>query len=261
MKLPIYQIDAFAERAFEGNPAAVVPLLEWLPDAVMQAVAEENNLAETAFFVPDGEGFHIRWFTPKAEVKLCGHATLASAFVLFNELGHAQDNIVFHSLSGPLSVSREGELLSLDFPSQMPLACDAPELLVEGLGASPLECYRNEDYVAVFGSEQEVAAIEPLAHQLQQLDLRGVIVCSPSVEYDFVARFFAPKYGIPEDPVTGSAYTQLTPLWAAKTGKNRFKARQISARGGALHCELAGERVLISGRAVKYMAGSIEVDS
>ena len=260
MKLSLYQIDAFAEKPFEGNPAAVVPLKEWLSNETMQAIAEENNLAETAFFIPSDNGFHIRWFTPKAEVKLCGHATLASAFVLFNCLGYRAESINFDSLSGPLSVTREGNLFTLNFPSQNPEVCDVPEDLVKGLGERPLECYRNEDFLAVFGSEKEVLNINPNHNHLEQLDLRGVIITASSSEHDFVARFFAPKYGIPEDPVTGSAYTQLMPYWSGKLGKSKLKAKQISPRGGKLICEIKGDRVLISGSATKYLEGTIEIE-
>ena len=259
MKLPIYQIDAFAEQAFEGNPAAVIPLDEWLSDKVMQALAEENNLAETAFFVPSNSGFDIRWFTPNKEVKLCGHATLASAFVLFNILGYRADKIEFNSLSGPLSVSKNNELLTLNFPSQIPEECEIPENIVKGLGRRPAECLRNEDFVVVFENEEEVASIVPDHNYLKQVELRGVIVTAPSQEYDFIARFFAPKYGVPEDPVTGSAYTQLVPYWSNKLGKYKLNAKQISSRGGKLFCELDGDRVLISGKAIKYLEGEIEI--
>lgn len=259
MKLSIYQIDAFAEKPFEGNSAAVVPLEEWLSVETMQAIAEENNLAETAFFIPTNSCFHIRWFTPNKEVNLCGHATLASAFVLFNYLGYEKDVITFDSLSGPLSVTKTDNFLTLNFPSQKPERCEIPEELVKGLGKSPLERYRNEDFVAVFGSENEIASINPNYNHLEQLDLRGVIVTASSSGYDFVARFFAPKYGIPEDPVTGSAFTQLVPYWSEKMGKTKFSAKQISQRGGKLLCELKGNRVLISGSAIKYMEGTIEI--
>lgn len=260
MRLAIYQIDAFAGKQFEGNPAAVVPLEAWLPDETMQAIAQENNLSETAFFVPAADGvFHIRWFTPNREVRLCGHATLASAYVLFNDLDYGPDEIVFDSLSGRLSVSKADDLLTLDFPSQVPERCEVPDHLVKGLGAVPLECYRNEDYLAVFSTEQEVAAIEPDHGHLSRLDLRGVIVTAPSSRQDFVARFFAPKYATLEDPVTGSAYTQLTPYWSDRLGKTQLRARQISRRGGNLLCQLDGSRVRISGSAVKYMEGTIEI--
>ena len=259
MKLTIYQIDAFAEKPFEGNPAAVIPLEEWLSDEIMQAIAEENNLAETAFVVPTNNGFHIRWFTPSREANLCGHATLASAYVLFNLLGYKGHRVSFESLSGLLSVSKTGELLTLDFPAQPPKPCDIPSILAEGLGRAPIECLKSNDYLAVFESEEDVLGIDPDHHLLQQLDLRGVIATAPSLEYDFVVRFFAPKYGIPEDSVTGSAYTQLIPYWARKLGKSTVNARQVSARGGNVFCELQGDRVLISGSAVKYMEGTIEI--
>ena len=259
MKLDIYQIDAFAEKPFEGNPAAVVPLNEWLSDETMQAIAEENNLSETAFFVPTSSGYHIRWFTPASEVKLCGHATLASAYVLFEILGQAETSIAFDSLSGALTVTKSEEKLTLDFPAQKPEKCEPPEDLIAGLGKKPTECYKNEDFIAIFDDEQEIAEIEPDQTCLEKLGYRGVIVTAPSKNYDFVARFFAPKYGIPEDPVTGSAYTQLTPLWATKMDKKRFNAKQISKRGGKLFCELKGDRVLISGSAIKFMEGTIEV--
>lgn len=259
MRLKIYQIDAFAEKPFEGNPAAVVPLEAWLPDEVMQAIAEENNLSETAFFVPTDTGFHIRWFTPRMEVTLCGHATLASGFVLFDILGHGPNTITFDSLSGPLLVTKTDGLFTLDFPAQKPEPCDAPQDLIMGLGRKPLSCYRNDDYLAVFGSEEEIAQISPNQSALEQLDLRGIIVSAPSSRFDFVARFFAPKYGIPEDPVTGSAYTQLTPYWADKFGRSKLRARQLSSRGGDVLCELKGDRVFISGSAIKYMEGAIEI--
>lgn len=259
MKLAIYQIDAFAEKPFEGNPAAVVPLDVWLPDSIMQAIAAENNLAETAFFVRSQHGYHIRWFTPNSEVSLCGHATLASAFVLFNLLGYQQPVVSFESLSGELRVTQADGLLTLDFPIQPPQACHTPEPLIRGLGKAPLACLKHDDYVAVFENEKDVLAIRPDYDALQQLDLRGVIVTAPSSEFDFIARFFAPKLGVPEDPVTGSAYTQLIPYWSDKLGKSRLQAKQVSARGGKLGCERKGERVLISGRAVTYMMGSIEI--
>jgi len=259
MKLDIYQIDAFAEKQFEGNPAAVVPLDEWLPDSIMQTIAEENNLSETAFFVPLESGYHIRWFTPNKEVKLCGHATLASAYVLFNILGCKEKVLSFESLSGVLFVSKEGDLLTLDFPVQPPETGSTPAPLVAGLGKVPLECLKHADYVAVFENEEDILSIIPNHEYLKQLDLRGVIVTAPSSEFDFVARVFAPKFGVPEDPVTGSAYTQLVPYWSSRLGKSQLKAKQVSSRGGKLICELRGDRVLISGSAVTYMVGSIEI--
>ncbi len=259
MKLDIYQIDAFAEQQFEGNPAAVVPLDDWLPDSVMQAIAEENNLSETAFFVPTENGYYIRWFTPANEVKLCGHATLATAYVLFNILGCQEKVLSFDSLSGELNVSKAGDLLTLDFPVQSPEPCRTPSLLTAGLGKAPSDCLKHDDYVAVYENEADVINLAPDHEALKQLDLRGVIVTAPSSEFDFIARFFVPKLGILEDPVTGSAYTQLMPYWSHKLGKSQLKAKQVSNRGGKLLCELKGDRVLISGSAVAYMTGSIEI--
>lgn len=259
MKLPIYQVDAFASKAFSGNPAAVVPLDEWLPGAQMQAIAQENNLSETAFFVAENGAYRIRWFTPVDEVDLCGHATLASAFVLFTELGYRGDVIRFLSRSGDLTVTADGQRLTLDFPSQPPSPCATPQTLVDGLGCRPVECLQGEDYLAVFETRDDIAAIEPDFALLARLDRRGVIVTAPAREYDFVSRFFAPALGVAEDPVTGSSFTQLAPYWSGRLGKQRMNARQVSWRGGDVVCELAGDRVLISGRAVKYLEGRIEL--
>ncbi|NKB33537.1 MAG: PhzF family phenazine biosynthesis isomerase [Pseudomonadales bacterium] len=259
MNLKLYQIDAFAKKPFEGNPAAVVPLEQWLPDDTLQQIAAENNLAETAYYIATDRGFAIRWFTPGSEVKLCGHATLASAYVLFNEFNYANDKIVFDSMSGPLSVTRNDDLLTLDFPNQMPSTCEVPQDLTLGLGIEPTECYANEDYLAVYANEGTLASIEPKAEPLAQLDKRGVIATAPSAQFDFVSRFFAPKVAILEDPVTGSSFTHLIPYWAERLGKKKMIAKQISSRGGIVHCELAGDRVLISGNAFKYMEGEFTV--
>ncbi len=262
LSLAMYQIDAFAERAFEGNPAAVVPRTSWLPDGLMQAIAAENRLSETAFFVPEGRGFRIRWFTPETEVKLCGHATLAAARVVFEELKWERKEVVFESLSGPLTATRDGKWLTLDFPSQPPERCDAPEALATGLGVRGFECLRSEDYVAVLAGEEEVLAIRPDHGALARLDRRGVIATAPAADEgrDFVVRYFAPALGIPEDPVTGSAYTQLAPYWAERLNRTRLRARQVSARGGDVFCELAGDRVLISGATVIYMRAQVVLD-
>jgi PhzF family phenazine biosynthesis protein len=256
MKIPLYQVDAFASRAFEGNPAAVCPLETWLPDGLMQAIAAENNLSETAFFVAGGDGYAIRWFTPEAEVELCGHATLASAFIVFNELGFPGDTVVFESQSGPLPVTREGDRLTLDFPAQPPKACATPAEVETAFGVRPVECLRAADLLVVLGSAAEVRSANPDIGLLARVPARGIIITAADTEYDFVARFFAPSVGIPEDPVTGSAYTQLAPYWAARTGKTRFHARQVSRRGGDVTCELAGDRVLITGRAVRILTGA-----
>ncbi len=259
--MPLYKIDAFAEQPFEGNPAAVVPLESWLPDELMASIAEENNLAETACFVPVDSGFSIRWFTPsRQEVNLCGHATFASAFVLLECLWYEADVIIFNSLSGALSVTRAGELLTLNFLSQPPMPCDIPQEMFQGLGRMPQACLEAEDYIAVVESHKDILDIEPDFVALASLERRCVIVTAPSEEFDFVARVFAPKYGIPEDSVTGSAYTQLTPYWSKKFDKTTMAAKQVSARGGKLHCALVDDRVHISGKAVKYLQGEIDVD-
>ncbi len=256
----MYQVDAFARRTFEGNPAAVVPLDEWLPDTTLQSIAAENNLSETAFFVPQGDHYLLRWFTPATEVDLCGHATLASAFVLFECEGYEGDRIRFESRSGVLSVTRDGDLFVLDFPAQPPRSCAIPDPIREALGAEPIECLQAADLIAVYQDEQFVRNVAPVIERLRSLDCRGIIITAASTDYDFVARFFGPNVGIDEDPVTGSAYTQLVPYWAAKTGRTKFRARQVSNRGGELFCELAGERVLIAGTAVKYLEGVVDVD-
>lgn len=259
MKLKQYQIDAFASRVFEGNPAAVCPLEHWLDDSVMQLIAAENNLFETAFFVPTKNGFHLRWFTPVAEVKLCGHATLATAHVLFNLHGYAKQSITFETLSGDLMVTRNHGLLAMDFPAQPATPCKAPDALIAGLGKRPLEVLAADDYVAVFDNEDDVLALMPDLSQLQLLDLRGVCVTAPGRNVDFVSRFFAPKYGIAEDPVTGSAHCELAPYWAARLGKQNLHARQISKRGGYIHCQLNGDRVVLSGCAVTFMEAEIHI--
>jgi len=257
MKLPLYQVDAFASRVFEGNPAAVIPLREWLDDEVMQSIAMENNLSETAFFVPHGEGYHIRWFTPATEVDLCGHATLATAFIVFTVIAPGSSEVVFKSRSGPLAVSYDGDLLTMDFPAQPPEPCAAPQELLKGLGREPDEVLSSEDYFAVFGAEGDILRMEPDMAELRKLGLRGVIATAPGNEVDFVSRFFAPSFGIDEDPVTGSAHCALTPYWARRLGKKELHARQLSRRSGELFCEDRGGRVLVSGRAVLYLEGFI----
>ena len=259
MELNLYQIDAFTDTPFRGNPAAVIPLETWLPDNTMQSIAEENNLSETAFFVPKVEGFHLRWFTPKTEVDLCGHATLAAAYVLFDILGHNKERIEFESKSGILTVLKKDDLLVMDLPAQTPVPCNVPYEIVKAFDRTPIECLRSEDYIVVFETESDILSIKPDIAYLQKLDLRGVIITAKSRQYDFVSRFFAPKHGIDEDPVTGSAHTQLIPYWARKLDKTKMKAKQVSHRGGELVCELRNDRVLISGKAVKFLEGKIEL--
>jgi len=259
MKIPIYQIDAFSNHVFSGNPAAVCPLEGWLEDSLLQAIAQENNLSETAFFVPEGDDYHIRWFTPVAEVDLCGHATLAAAFVIFNYFNTSSGHVSFNSKSGRLTVVKEAELLAMDFPSQPPVLCEAPKELLDGIGKEPLEVLCSEDYVAVFLSENDITELNPDMAILKKLDLRGVIVTARGKNVDFVSRFFAPKFGVNEDPVTGSAHCALTPYWANKLNKKNLHAYQVSQRGGELFCKDNGDRVIISGRAVQFMEGSITI--
>lgn len=260
MRLKQFQVDAFAAQVFEGNPAAVCPLGSWLDDGILQAIAEENNLSETAFLVPiEGSVFELRWFTPVTEVDLCGHATLAAAHVLFEELGYQSEQITFKTRSGELLVKRDGEQLRMDFPVRPPRQCQAPTSLLEGLGITPLEVLVADDYIAVVDSEDMVRSIKPNFAALSQLDFRGVIVTAPGQSVDFVSRFFAPKFGIPEDPVTGSAHCELTPYWAERLGKSSLCARQLSKRGGDLICELDGERVVLVGKASTFMTAELRL--
>ena len=261
MNFTIYQIDAFADKLFTGNPAAVIPLDAWIDDVLMQQIAEENNLAETVFFVPKQDGFHIRWFTPELEIDLCGHATLAAAFVLFNLLGYEKDTIIFYSQSGPLKVHRDGEYIALDFPSWKPeRVTDYPEELMKGLGITEhLGVYKNRDYIVELETEKDVLEVKPDFSLLNKIDVIGIIITAPGSNCDFVSRFFAPNCGVPEDPVTGSAHSQLIPFWAEKLGKDKMHAMQLSKRGGQLWCEQNGERVMIKGKAVFYMKGEISL--
>lgn len=261
MKINVYQVDAFANKAFEGNPAAICPLSEWLPDQLMQDIASENNLSETAFFVPNDDGYGLRWFTPSTEVDLCGHATLAAAHVLFEELGFEGEEIRFNTKSGSLSVSRVDGRLHMDFPAQVPQPCELPPQLVEAFGITPQDCLKFADIIAVLPSEDLVHDAAPDMALLEQLECRGIIITAEAEDYDFVARWFGPRTGIKEDPVTGSAFTQLVPYWADRLGKTSFEAKQVSQRGGEVSCELRGERVVIAGKAVMYMRGVIELDN
>lgn len=259
MQLKLYQIDAFAKKIFEGNPAAVCPLDSWLDDALMRKIAMENNLSETAFFVKEGTNYHIRWFTPLEEVDMCGHATLASAFVLFEILNYPNDEIVFDSKSGELRVRRERDKLLMDFPAQEITACPIPLAIAEAFVMQPKECYKSMDYLLVFENEEDILKAKPNLEKLKNIDARGVIITSKNQEYDFVCRFFAPKIGIDEDPVTGAAFTQLAPYWSKVLGKNEFRAKQISQRGGEVFCKLYGSRVEIAGYGIKYFEGIVEL--
>ena len=264
MRIPLYQIDAFVtEQPFSGNPAAVCPLDSWLPTDLMQAIAAENNLSETAFFVAEGEGYRLRWFTPATEVDLCGHATLASAYVVFDRLSPARRSVTFTTeKAGPLTVTRDGDLLALDFPARPPEACATTDAVTDALGRRPAALLAARDYLAVYDSADEIAALKPNVAAVAALDRFAVIVTAPGRgEVDFVSRFFAPARGVDEDPVTGSAHCTLIPYWAERLGKTRLMARQLSRRGGALACAVVGSpgggRVTIAGRAVPFLEGTI----
>lgn len=259
MTIPIYQADAFTDKLFGGNPAAICPLTEWLPDATMQKIAIENNLAETAFFVKTDTGYKLRWFTPEYEIDLCGHATLASAHILFTELGFDGDEIHFETVkAGTLHIKREGDKYTMDFPSRPPIPIEPPNGLAEALGdKQPQAFYRSRDYFLVYETEQDIKDLTPDFFALSKMDTVGVIVTAPGDNSDFVSRFFAPGAGIAEDPVTGSAHCNLIPYWAKKLDKNNLHAYQISARRGELWCQLKGDRVLMSGKAVTYLKGEI----
>jgi len=260
MNVPIYQVDAFSSKLFGGNPAAICPLSEWLPDATLQSIAAENNLAETAYYIRKNGGFHIRWFTPGVEVDLCGHATLAAAHVIMEIRKEAkQGRVAFDSKSGELVVTRESDLYALDFPTRAPVEATFDEKLFEALGAKPTVVLAARDYLCVFDTEAEVRAVKPNMDKLAVIDRFATIITAPGTDCDFVSRFFAPAQGVPEDPVTGSAHCTLIPYWASRLGKTKLFARQVSTRGGELWCEHRGDRVTIAGRAVKYLEGTIVV--
>lgn len=260
MKLTMYQIDAFAEKVFTGNPAAVIPLDEWIDDALMQQLGMENNLAETVFFVKNGNEFDIRWFTPEVEINLCGHATLASAWVLYNVLGYDKPTITFNSKSGPLYISRDGDNILLDFPSWKPERIDNyPPELIESLGNPEIAgVYKYRDYLVELIDEEAVRKCKPDFTIMKKAG-GMVIITAPGKQVDFVSRFFAPTSGIDEDPVTGSAHSQLIPFWSDKLNKNKLRARQLSQRGGTLVCEQKGDRVIMGGKCVFYMKGEISL--
>ena len=264
MKIPFYHVDAFASRPFEGNPAAVCPLESWLPDATLQAIAGEHNLSETAFYVPRGSDYELRWFTPEVEVDLCGHATVASAHVIFDVRREIQGSrISFKSKSGELGVDKTGEngstRYALDFPARPPEPCAAPANLSEALGATPQTVLAARDYLCVFATEDQVLSLTPDMAKIAALDRFAVIVTAPGKDCDFVSRFFAPAKGVNEDPVTGSSHCTLIPYWAGRLGKTELFARQRSRRGGELWCRHRGDRVSIAGRAITYSEGVIEL--
>lgn len=261
MRLRLFQVDAFTDRVFEGNPAAVVPLDSWLDDDLLRAIAGENNLSETAFFVAREAGYQLRWFTPDSEVDLCGHATLATAHVLFEHLGCSGDEVVFESRSGELGVRRCEAGLELDFPAQPCREIGMPSGMHEALGARPVEAFEGADCMVVFGSGAEVRSLAPDFRALSRMPGRGVIATAPGDEADFVSRCFYPALAVDEDPVTGSAHCQMAPYWADRLGKAELLAHQVSARGGRIRCRLAGERVRLAGRAMDYLVGTINVPS
>lgn len=259
MQLDIFQVDAFSSEAFGGNPAAVCPLEAWLPDATLQQIAAENNLSETAYVVPNGEVFELRWFTPSVEVDLCGHATLAAALVLFEELGENRDMLRFSTRSGELRVCRESGRLAMDFPAKQPELVAVPPGLLQALGLEQIDAlYRTDDYLVVVEDEAIIAGLNPDFAALAAFDVRGVAVTAPSLNFDFVSRWFGPRVGVNEDPVTGSAHTSLAPYWAKRLGKRSLSAEQGGVRKGQLRCEvLDSDRVIISGHGALYLRGTI----
>jgi PhzF family phenazine biosynthesis protein len=261
MKIPIYQIDAFTDRAFGGNPAAVCPLEDWLPDELLRRIAEENAVPETAFFIPSEEGYHIRWFTPDIEMDLCGHATLAAAHVIIRHLHPERRSVRFRSASGELTVRAKGEFLAMDLPSRMPEAAEAPQIILEGFSERPVEVLKARDYLLVFQEESIIRKMKPDRAVLDRINLDpgGIIVTAPGEDADFVSRFFTPQASIFEDPVTGSAPCSLIPYWSERLGRDRMSALQLSRRGGRLECLRLKDRVEISGLAVCYMEGVIRI--
>ncbi|MFY3678142.1 PhzF family phenazine biosynthesis protein [Achromobacter xylosoxidans] len=258
-QLDLYQVDAFSAAPFGGNPAAVVPLEAWLPDAMLQRIAEENNLSETAYVVRRGDIHELRWFTPAVEVDLCGHATLATAWVLFEQLGASEEVLRFATRSGELQVRRAGDALAMDFPARRPVAEAIPDGLLRALGLPAARAlYRTDDYLVVIDDESLIDGLAPDFAALAAFDVRGVAVTAPSTRYDFVSRWFGPRVGVNEDPVTGSAHTSLAPYWGERLGKTRLTAEQGGTRKGQLRCELRDNgRVIISGQAALYLRGTI----
>jgi PhzF family phenazine biosynthesis protein len=257
-KIPIYHVDAFTAEVFSGNPAAVCPLHEWLSDSLMQAIAAENNLSETAFFLGRGGDYELRWFTPKQEVDLCGHATLAAAHVLFTHLEPPAEKLTFQSRSGSLSVKRDGQLLAMNFPSYPPEPGEPRTDLIDAIGLEPIEILCGREHLLVYGNQEDVSNLQPDFAALADTGC-SVIVTAPGRDCDFVSRYFAPSIGIPEDPVTGSAHCTLIPYWSKRLAKDDLHARQLSARGGELFCRRENDRTRIAGRAVLYLEGMIQI--
>jgi len=261
MTLKLYQVDAFSSEVFKGNPAAICFLDTWIDDDLMQNIAMENNLSETAFCVQMDTEYEIRWFTPTKEVNLCGHATLATAYVLFEILNLPQEMITFNSKSGPLHVTIEAELLTMNFPQEAATSCPIPKAIQKAFSVQPTEVLKSVDYIVVFPDYTDLRDVSVDLDALKDLDLRGVCITAKDRDYDFTSRMFAPNYGIDEDAVTGSAYTQLMPYWVNRLGKTKLFSKQVSSRGGELICEIKDERVYISGKAVCYLQGEITINS
>jgi predicted PhzF superfamily epimerase YddE/YHI9 len=261
MTIKYYHVDAFTSVPFAGNPAGVCLLDNWLEDALLQSIAAENNLSETAFLVKVQDEYDLRWFTPEVEIDLCGHATLASAHVLFEEAGFPGNEIKFQTQSGQLIARRMDERIELNFPARPAVPCPIPPALVEGLGATPIEVFKSRDYLAVYATELEVAALLPNMAKLQELSTLGVIATARGDTADFVSRFFAPSAGVPEDPVTGSSHCTLIPFWSGRLHKHDLRAHQLSRRGGELYCRNLGPRVGIAGRAVTFLRGQLHLPS
>ena len=262
LRIPFFQVDAFSDHIFGGNPAAVCPLERWLPDETLQDIARENCLSETAFLVEDGADYHVRWFTPTTEVDLCGHTTLAGAWVLFHRISPGRESVTFHTQSGPLRVTLRGELLEMDLPARPPAPTTPPPGLAEALGLAPLEVLEARDLLCVLADERAVRELAPDMTRLGALDAYALIVTAqadPGRGVDFVSRFFAPAIGVPEDPVTGSSHSTLVPFWAARLGKSALVAEQVSSRGGRLECRLEGDRVHMAGRCAPYLEGVIAI--
>jgi len=261
MKIPLFQVDAFTRKLFGGNPAAVCPMRVWPKTHVMQSIAAENNLSETAFIVGGQGKFRIRWFTPTAEVDLCGHATLAAGYVVLNHIDKSLKSVKFLSdRSGLLAVSRAGDMLAMDFPSLPPKPCAPPEGLVRALGGKgAIATLEERDYIVVFETEAQVRALKPDMAKLRRFEKQGVVATAKGDKADFVSRYFAPKVGVPEDPVTGSTHCSLVPFWSKMLKMDRMIAHQVSARGGEIMCVQKDKRVFLAGQAVLYMRGAIEV--
>ena len=261
MKIRLYQVDAFTDKLFGGNPAAVCPLENWLTDDLMQKIAEENNLSETVFFVPCESFYEIRWFTPKTEVALCGHATLAAAYVIFNDLNKNTNELVFKSKSGELIVTKDNNYLTLNFPAVPAVRYELDELLSKVFLFKPEEVWKGTDFMVVLKHEEQVRTFEPNFNLIEKLDSRGLAITAPGEKADFVSRWFGPQVGVNEDPVTGSAHCMLAPYWASRLNKTKLYAEQLSPRIGKIHCEVQKERVFLTGQGVLYLKGEIEVHS